>query len=291
MRQKVSSLVLDIIKNQLNSFGIGVDNYFHESSLFENKAENTNKITEALDELQRKNHLYVGDDDSNTWFKSSDFGDDKDRVVIRSNGEYTYFATDIAYHKNKFDRGYETAIDVWGSDHHGYISRIEASLEGMDIDKSKLHCELIQFVSLIKDGKRASMSTRSGEFVTIDDLLDEVGKDATRYFYIARKSNQHVDFDLNLAISKTKDNPVFYIQYANARICSIVDQIDEKCDFDKVLDYSYSLDSERKIINCLAVWENTVLESAELKQPHLISNYLEKLAALFHSYYSENKIK
>ena len=213
--------ILEDINNDLSEFGVVFNNWFSERSLLAGPA-----VNECIEQLKQNGHLY--ENDGAWWFRSTAFGDEKDRVVVRENGQLTYFASDIAYHKSKFDRGYTRAIDILGADHHGYMARIKAALSALGLDPKKLDILLVQFASLFRGKEKVQMSTRSGQFVTLRELRDEVGKDASRFFYVLRKSEQHLDFDLELAKSQSQDNPVYYIQYAHARICSVRRQLREK---------------------------------------------------------------
>ena len=199
-------------RNDLMEFGVEFDTWFSEQSLFDNGL-----VTHTIQLLDNKHYLYQ--QDGAIWFRSTDFGDEKDRVVQRENDQFTYFASDIAYHLNKFERGFDQVINIWGADHHGYIARVKGALQALELDPAKLEIALVQFAVLYRDGKKAPMSTRSGEFVTLRELRQEVGKDAARFFYVMRKSDQHLDFDLDLAKSQSNENPVYYVQYAHARVC------------------------------------------------------------------------
>ena len=204
-------------RNDLEEFGVHFDHWFSERSLFD-----TGMVDRAIARLEQAGHMYL--QNGAKWFRSTAFGDEKDRVVQRDNGLYTYFASDIAYHLNKYERGFDRIIDIWGADHHGYIPRVRGALQALGLDADKLHVALVQFAVLYREGQKTSMSTRSGEFVTLRELRREVGNDAARFFYVLRKSDQHLDFDLDLAKSQSNDNPVYYIQYAHARICSVLAQ-------------------------------------------------------------------
>jgi arginyl-tRNA synthetase (EC 6.1.1.19) len=219
--------------------------------------------------------------------KTTEFGDDLDRVVVRDNGMHTYFASDIAYHLEKFERGYDKIINIWGSDHHGYIARVKASIKALGFDESKLEILLVQFANLYRGGKKVAMSTRSGSFVTLEELRNEVGNDAARFFYVLRKSEQHMDFDLDLAKSKTNENPVFYIQYAHARICSVLKQ-----DAGDATTIDLSLlnnEAESTLIKQLNRYKDVVQSSALNYEPHLLAYYLRELAGDFHSYYNNSE--
>ncbi|MBO7705034.1 MAG: arginine--tRNA ligase, partial [Acinetobacter sp.] len=282
--QAALNAILDDIKDDLGEFGVTFNQWFSEASL-------TDKIDEALATLEQRGFLY--EKDGNIWFESTEFGDEKDRVVKRRNGQTTYFASDIAYHLNKLQRGYTDIIDIWGSDHHGYISRVKAAIDALGYDSKKLTVLLVQFVSLWRGGEMVQMSSRSGQFVTLRDLRKEVGNDAARFYYVMRKSEQHIDFDLDLAVSQSKDNAVYYIQYAHARVNRMVDvKAPEKgipFDRSKVADYDatlLTLDAETEILAKLAAYPEIVLRAANSYEPHQVGNYLKELAALFHGWYN-----
>ncbi|MFT5503570.1 MAG: arginyl-tRNA synthetase, partial [Gammaproteobacteria bacterium] len=213
--------LVEVIRTDLHQFGVDYDVWFSERSLVDDGT-----IEIAIQRLKDKGHLYL--EKGAWWFRSSDFGDSKDRVVKRENGQTTYFASDIAYHMNKFDRGFDRVINVWGADHHGYIPRVKASLTALGYDAERLEIQLVQFASLYEGGEKVAMSTRSGEFVTLKQLRKDVGQDAARFFYVMRKADQHMDFDLDLAREQSSDNPVYYLQYAHARVCSVHRQAEEK---------------------------------------------------------------
>jgi arginyl-tRNA synthetase len=280
--------ILDDIRDDLTGFGVDYDEWYSERSLNERGA-----VNKAIAKLREAGQIY--EQDSALWFRSSAFGDEKDRVVQRENGQTTYFASDIAYHLEKFERGFEWVIDIWGADHHGYVPRVKAALQAMGIDPGKLDVLLVQFAILYRNGVRVPMSTRAGEFVTLRDLRTEVGNDAARFFYVMRKSEQHVDFDLDLAKSQSKDNPVYYIQYAHARVCSVLARLREK---------GWSWDEARGTANLQRLTESQeeallvalsrypeVLETAALHhEPHQLAHYLRELANAFHTYYNEHKV-
>ena len=279
--------ILDDIKDDLADFGVTFDEWFSEASL-------TEKIDEALATLDQRGFLY--EKDGNIWFKSTEFGDEKDRVVKRRNGQTTYFASDIAYHLNKLQRGYTDLIDIWGSDHHGYISRVKAAIDAMGYDSKKLTVLLVQFVSLWRGGEMVQMSSRSGQFVTLRDLRKEVGNDAARFYYVMRKSEQHIDFDLDLAVSQSKDNAVYYIQYAHARVNSILNRAKEKgIPFDVASARQVAnllvLETETEILAKLAAYPEILIRAANVYEPHQIGNYLKDLAALFHGWYAQDGVK
>ena len=238
--------------------------------------------------LEKKNCLYL--QDGATWFRSTDFGDEKDRVVQRENGQFTYFASDIAYHLNKFDRGFDQVIDVWGADHHGYIPRVKGALQALEMDPEKLEIALVQFAVLYRNGNKVPMSTRSGEFVTLRELRKEVGEDAARFFYVMRKSDQHLDFDLDLAKSQSNENPVYYIQYAHARVCSVMSQWDE--DVTTLHDAnteSLTSPMELALLQKLIDFPDIIESAAKEYAPHMIAFYLKDLAGEFHSYYNATR--
>lgn len=267
-------------RNDLMEFGVTFDTWFSEQSLFDNGL-----VAHAVRELEEKKFLYR--QDGAVWFRSTEFGDEKDRVVQRENGQYTYFASDIAYHLNKFERGFETIINVWGADHHGYIPRVKAALQALALDADKLNIALVQFAVLYRNGKKASMSTRSGEFVTLRELRQEVGNDAARFFYVMRKSDQHLDFDLDLAKSQSNDNPVYYIQYAHARICSVLEQWGgDTATLTNVDTNLLANASELALLQRLIDFPDIIIAAAEEFSPHLIAFYLRELASEFHSYYN-----
>ena len=280
--------ILTDIRQDLEEFGIFFNYWFSERSLL-----TSGKVEKCMEQLRQSGYLY--DKDGAVWFRSTEFGDEKDRVVIRENGQLTYFASDIAYHLSKFERGYSKAIDIWGADHHGYISRVKAALSALKINPENLEVMLVQFASLYRGREKIQMSTRSGQFVTLRELRNEVGKDATRFFYVLRKSEQHLDFDLELAKSQSQDNPVYYIQYAHARICSVMRQLHEKGmqpvhqpDTSALtrLEEKY----EQELLAKLAEYPEIVLDSALTYAPHQISYYLRELANVFHTYYNACQI-
>ena len=278
--------IQDNIEKTLILSGIKFDSWFLESSLLQN-----DNLQDVIDFLSSNNHTYQKD--NALWFKSTDKGDEKDRVLIKENNDHTYLATDIAYHKDKIERNYNHVINIWGADHHGYISRIKGAFNIFSKGKSDLTILLVQFANLYRGKKKVSMSTRSGDFITLEQLLKEVGKDATRFFYIARKSDQHMDFDIELAKTNDSNNPVYYIQYAHARICSIFRQSKENnMTFSyskKCLDF-LSEEEELKIIKKLYSYPDIVKKSAERYEPHLLTNYMRELAQEIHSYYNKFQI-
>ena len=277
--------ILGGIKSDLSEFGVVFEKWFSEQSLIDNGLSES--CISKLKESQK-----VFEKDGALWFKTTNYGDEKDRVVVRDNGNHTYFASDIAYHFDKFERGYDKIINVWGADHHGYISRVKASIDALGHSPDKLEILLVQFANLYRGGSKVQMSTRSGSFVTLEDLRKEVGNDAARFFYILRKSEQHMDFDLDLAKSKTNENPVYYIQYAHARICSVFRQANEK---EMEVDHSQANLSlltegiEKNIIKELSRYKSVLESSAIQYEPHQLAYYLRDLSTHFHSYYNACK--
>ena len=271
-------------RDDLEQFGVQFDVWFSEQALFD-----TGLVARCVDLLEKQGHLYV--QNGARWFRSTTFGDEKDRVVQRENGLYTYFASDIAYHLNKFERGFDKVINIWGADHHGYISRVNGAISALGLDANKLHVALVQFAVLYRNGQKASMSTRSGEFVTLRELRGEVGNDACRFFYALRKSDQHLDFDLDLAKSQTNENPVYYIQYAHARICSVVTQW--AGDAASVAESDLNLltnPRELALANQLAQFREVIDTAARELAPHLIAFYLKDLAGEFHGWYNAERM-
>lgn len=279
--------ILDDIRDDLEHFGVIYEEWYSERSLSDNDA-----VNRAIERLKASNHTY--EKEGALWFKSSDYGDEKDRVLVRDNGVTTYFASDIAYHMDKMERGYDRVIDVWGADHHGYVPRVKAALQALGDDADKLDVLLVQFAVLYRGGEKIQMSTRSGEFVTLRQLRKEVGSDAARFFYVMRKCEQHMDFDLDLAKSQSNDNPMYYIQYAHARVSSVFRQLAEKqINFNQqgglqnlsMLTEQHELD----LLNTLSKYPE-IIESAGLKhEPHLVAHYLRDLANGLHTYYNAHQ--
>jgi len=270
-------------REDLAAFRVSFDHWSSEQALHDKGL-----IDKALRLLQARGHLF--EQGGALWFRSSAFGDEKDRVVRRENGQYTYFASDIAYHLDKFERGFDRVIDVWGADHHGYVPRVKGALEAFGLDPDKLEIALVQFAVLYRNGEKVAMGKRSGEFVTLRELREEVGNDAARFFYVLRKSDQHLDFDLDLAKSESSDNPVYYVQYAHARVCSVFAQI-EGWDFPKNLSLEpLKSDTELLLAQRLAEFPELILTAARERSPHSLAFYLRELAAEFHSYYNAERI-
>ena len=276
--------ILGEIRDDLADLGVVFDRWFFERSL-----ANDDQIQKCITKLKDSHFVY--EEEGALWFRSTAFGDEKDRVIIRDNGQATYFASDIAYHVDKFSRGYDKAINIWGADHHGYIARVKAALSALDENPDALEILLVQFATLYRGTEKLPMSTRSGQFVTLKELLDEVGRDATRFFYILRKSEQHLDFDLELAKSKSNENPVYYIQYAHARICSVLKQVKEKgftynAEIGSNNLHTLTEPSEKKLITALSCYPEVMHSAATEYEPHQIAYYLRDLANEFHSYYN-----
>jgi len=285
-RQKAVENIMQGIKQDLFDFNVHFTNWFSERKLHDNGF-----IQDSISHLIKTGFIY--EEEGALWFKSSSFGDEKDRVIKKSDGNITYFVADIAYHRNKIERGYDLLVDIWGSDHHGYIPRVKAVIEALGRDKEKLQVLLVQFVTLFEGGVQKSMSTRSGEFVTLRELLDEVGKDATRFMFLTRKCDSHLDFDLELAKKQTQENPVYYVQYAHARICSVFRNAREKgIDENEIKNIDTSLLSDEDdiiIIKKLNHFFTVVEESALSLEPHRISHFLTDFAGIFHNYYTKNR--
>lgn len=278
--------ILDDIKQDLGEFGVNYNEWFSERSLVDD-------VQRVVDKLEASGHLY--EKAGVKWFRSTEFGDDKDRPVVRANGQTTYFASDIAYIENKLQRGFDELLYVFGADHHGYTARMQAACEALGYSKERLNFLLIQFAILFRSGERVQMSTRSGSFVTIRQLRDEVGKDAARFFYVMRKYSQHLDFDLDLAKSQSNDNPVYYVQYAYARICSVMRQLDQrKMSFDQAAGLAalgrLEESAETELMTLLATYPEMITRAALAHEPHQVTGYLRDLANGLHSYYNAHKV-
>jgi len=273
------------LREDLENFRVPFDVWYSETSLYQN-----GKIDQALEALREKGHIY--EEDGATWFRSTAFGDDKDRVLIKKDGSYTYLLPDIAYHKDKLDRGFQKLINVWGADHHGYIPRMKAAIEALGYDKETLEVEIIQLVHLYKNGEKMKMSKRTGTAVTMRDLIDEVGLDAVRYFFAMRSADTHMDFDLDLAVSTSNENPVYYAQYAHARICSMLRQGEEKgISFEGNLDLTkIGSEKEYDLLKVIGSFPEAVADAAEKRIPHRITNYIFELASVLHSFYNAEKV-
>jgi arginyl-tRNA synthetase len=281
------------IKDDLSGFGVRFDRWFSEQSLHDEDA-----IRKTIAELEARGFIY--EEEGAKWFRSTAFGDEKDRVVVRANGISTYFAADLAYHKNKFERGFETVIDIWGADHHGYVDRMSAGVQALGREREALRVILVQLVNLLRAGKPVAMSTRAGEFVTLREVIDEVGKDAARFIFLTRRSDSQLDFDLDVAKTQSNDNPVFYVQYAHARLCGIFEVAKERsipCDWaqeggqGKTPDLALlDLPQEIALIKLLGEYPEILSNCARCLEPHLVPYYLHELVSLFHSYYNQNRV-
>jgi len=279
--------ILDDIKEDLADFGVRFDTWFSEREL-----EETGAVQHAIDRLRENGYLY--EQGGATWFRASDLGDEKDRVVIRENGRTTYFASDIAYFLNKLERGFETALYVFGADHHGYVARLRAAALGMGEDPDRLEIQLVQFAVLYRFGEKVAMSTRSGQFITLRELREEVGTDAARFFYVMRSHDQHLDFDLDLAKSRSNENPVYYIQYAHARICSVFRNLEETDQRHNREIGNVALDllneeHELALMRTISRFPETIESAARLRAPHLLAHYLHTVATDLHSYYNAHQ--
>ncbi len=276
---------LEKLRKDLENFRVPFDVWYSETSLYQN-----GKIDKALEALREKGHVY--EEDGATWFRSTTFGDDKDRVLIKKDGTYTYLLPDIAYHKDKLDRGFDKLINVWGADHHGYIPRMKAAIEALGYEKGTLEVEIIQLVHLYKNGEKIKMSKRTGKAVTMRDLIEEVGLDAVRYFFAMRSADTHMDFDLDLAVSTSNENPVYYAQYAHARICSMLRQGEEQ-GLKPAADLDFShIQSEKEydLLKTIGGFPEAVAEAAEKRIPHRVTNYIYDLASALHSFYNAEKV-
>ena len=285
-RQYGVDSLLDVLKKDLNEFGVDFDVWFSEKSLYEQDL--VNKTVQFL-----KDNGFTYEQDGATWLKTSEYNDEKDRVIIKSDGTFTYVTPDIAYHKNKLDRGYTKLIDVLGGDHHGYIDRLKAAIEMVGGKSNLLEVELLQMVKVLQSGVEVKMSKRSGKAITLRDLIDEVGVDPIRYFFAMRSLNTHMDLDLDLAIRQTNENPVYYVQYAHARICSIFRSAEEKgFDLSKLPESFSTLESEKtfELIAQLSAYPSAVNLAARQRAPHKLTNYINDLASAFHSFYNDEHV-
>ena len=276
---------MDKLKKDLSDFNVHFDNWFSETSLYENGA-----INNTLEKMHELGYTYEAD--GATWLRTSDFKDDKDRVLIKKDGNYTYFTPDTAYHYNKINRGNDILIDLMGADHHGYINRLKASLETFGVDSDRLEIQIMQMVRLMQNGEEVKMSKRTGNAITLREIMDEVGIDAARYFLTMRSPDSHFDFDLELAKEQSQDNPIYYAQYAHARICSILKQAKEKgIEIDKNADFS-TITNEKAIdlLKKVAEFEPTIESAAESRAPHRLTNYIQDLASAFHKFYNAEKV-
>ena len=276
------NMMMKVIKEELKLFGIVYDRWFFESSL-----RTEGHINKAIAELEARNTLY--EKEGAQWFRSTNFGDEKDRVLVRSNEQSTYFAADIAYHLDKYQRGYDLIINIWGADHHGYVARLRAAIIASGLDATKLHVILVQFVNLYQDGLKTAMSTRSGQFIPLSAIRKQIGSDAMHLFYVMRKYTQHIDFDVELAKSQSNDNPLYYLQYAHARICSVFRQMKQQgyhytvvaAELDRLKEAE-----ERTLMKSLLRYTSVLSAAAETKEPQVLLEYLRELATDFHGYYN-----
>ena len=282
-----ATAILGGIRDDLDLFGVGFEHWTSEKEFFV-----SGQVDAALAELKERGVIY--EEEGALWFASSRFGDEKDRVVVRANGVKTYFASDIAYHREKFVRGYDLLVDIWGADHHGYVPRLTAAIEALGGKPDSFAAILVQLVSLSRDGDPVAMSTRAGEFVTLEEVVREVGRDAARYFFLTRRSDSHLEFDLELAKAKNNDNPVYYAQYAHARICSIMRKIADEGLFSGEVDSfngdSLTLPEELDLIKKLDSLPGLLESAARTLEPHRLTYYLDDLAAQLHSYYNRNRV-
>ena len=281
--------ILQGIKDDLSNFGITFDKWFSEQSLYDSK-----RVEKAIDKFKSKDLIY--EEDGALWFRTMDFGDEKNRVVVRKNGLTTYFASDIAYHMEKYERGFDRVIDVWGADHHGYIKRIDACVAAVGKKSEQFEVILVQLVNLLRGGKPFQMSTRAGQFVSLKDIVDEVGKDAARFLFLSRSYDSGLDFDLELAKQKNSENPVYYVQYVHARITGILlkakkENIIQDIDFNRGEHLNLLNEpAEIKLIKILNAFRENVEKSAVTLHPHIIFTYLMNLASAFHGYYNKHKV-
>ena len=285
----LKSIIKDI-KNDLRNFNVEFNNWFYESSLG-SLDDSKSEISVSINRLEENKQAYKKD--GAIWLNTEDSGDDKHRVLVRDDGRATYFASDVAYHKNKIDRGFDEIINIWGADHHGYIKRIESSIEGLGSKKEKLIVKLVQFANLYKDGSKVKMSTRSGEFYSLNDLIEDIGSDAARFYYLSKQADQHLDFDIDLAKSDSKENIFYYIQYAHARIFSLEEKYKGLKSSKNIKKFNLSnIDYIKcdKLIHEISKYPGIVIKSALTYQPHLIIFYLRDLSQIFHSYYNDNHI-
>ncbi len=272
------------LQKDLKDFRVDFDVWFSETSLYKD-----GKVQTALQKLKDNGHVF--EQDGATWFRSTTFGDDKDRVLVKSDGSYTYLTPDIAYHEDKLNRGFDKLINIWGADHHGYIPRMKAAIEALGYNRDTLEVEVIQMVNLLRDGEKVKMSKRTGNAVTLRDLVEEVGLDAVRYNFAMRAGDTHLDFDLDLAVKQSNENPVYYAQYAHARICSILRQATEK-GFTSSTEHLDTLSTEKdiEVLKKVGDFPQVVADAARVRAPHRIANYIQELAATFHSFYNAEKV-
>jgi arginyl-tRNA synthetase len=272
--------ILDEIKKDLEDFGVIFNQWVSERELYSRK-----EVQNALQKLRELGYLY--EKEGALWFKSTAFGDDKDRVVVKSDGTYTYFASDIAYHKNKIDRGFDELINIWGADHHGYIKRVESAVQALGLKASQIKILLVQMVNLLREGKPVQMSKRAGTFVTLRELIDEIGSDTTKFIFLTRRHDSHLEFDVEIAKRQSQENPVYYVQYAHARINSIFEKAEKEPEF-----FTGELfnEDELRVIKKVLLYPMIFEISVQMREPHRITFYLQELASLFHSYYHKYRV-
>ena len=287
MAVKSAALILDDIREDLEEFGVVYDVWFSEKEILQ-----SGEVKETLEEMEKRGNIFRHE--GAVWFRSTDKGDDKDRVLVKSDGSLTYFASDIAYHRNKYERGFDTVVNIWGADHHGYVARMKASVQGLGREPDDLQVVLVQLVSLVRKGHPVAMSTRAGEFVTLREVRNEVGRDAARFIFLTRKADSKLEFDLDLAKEKSNDNPVYYVQYAHARICSILRNAreleiplpdPENVDL-KLLD----LPEEKELIRHMAALPDVIEGAAASMEPHRLTTYLRDVATTLHKYYYHHRV-
>ena len=279
--------MLEDIRKDLEAFGVRFDAWFSEKSLLADDS-----VQKSIAELKKRGFLY--EQDGAQWLKSTAFGDDKDRVVVKKNGDYTYLATDIAYHRNKLHRGFKQLVNIWGADHHGYIPRVQAVIQAFGHPKDSLHVLLVQLVSILRHGQPVPMSKRAGNFVTLRDVVQDVGADAARFIFLTRRSDSHLDFDLDIAKEQSRENPVYYVQYAHARLASLFREAEArniKVPTKETMDLALlDLEEEQNIIKALAKYPEMIEEAALAYEPHRITYYLQDLAGLLHNYYFKHRV-
>ncbi|MGA1867197.1 MAG: arginine--tRNA ligase [bacterium] len=284
---QAATIILELIKNDLGLIGVTFDNWFNEQSLYE-----TGKVKETIDYLKKEGFIF--EENNALWMRTTLFGDQKDRVLVKSSGEMTYYASDLAYHKDKFHRGFKKIINIWGADHHGYIDRVQAGIKALKYDEEFLTVLLVQLVKLVKAGNQINMSTREGSFVSLSEVVAEVGKDACRFYFLLRRHDSQLEFDLDLAKEQSKENPVYYVQYAHARICSILAEAKKaNVAYDNVSEkelMNLSSPIEKKLIKKLTLYPLVIKLASNSLEPHRITFYLIELAKLFHSYYKDYRI-
>jgi len=278
-----ADFILAIIKKELDDFGIKFDIWYSQKELTKR-----GKIATAFDLLKKNNLLY--EKDGATWFKSTEFGDDKDRVVVKSDGSYTYLAPDIAYHQDKYKRGFKTLINLWGPDHHGYISRLKAAVAALGFKQDSLSVIIVQLATIYRDGKPVQMSTRKGEYITLREVLEEVGRDAARFFFLMRRTSSHLDFDLDVAKKQTPENPVYYVQYAHARICSILRNYPKKINYSKVDTAPLLEKEELDLIKKITTFSASLNICLSTQDPYMLTVYLQELSEAFHKFYDNHRV-